>query len=385
MILQNQVHAINFSRKLAMNAVFFLIPLYFLKLGFGGWQIGIVVSLFAFAPLAFAFPTGWVNDRFSIKKMIKAAFLATGFLILIVSRTADFALMALVYLLLGVANNILDVSTNSLYFKDETRMDLNRKYGKLTFWLSLGTALGPIAGGLIIHAYGFPTLFGVFVFFFLGLAVFVPRLEEVRFGVVQLADYKNSIFRKKTLMFSLIIFIVGLHWGVEGTVYSPFLKSHFGLNDFQVSLYISLPLFFLAFSALFISKLKYDAVMNKRLFLLALFLSGSGLILMVNKNVYLSAFFRIIHEVGDGFLGALIVLFISRLFERKSIGGSSGALFSVMMLGQMVGALLFSPLGHQSGLRYPFYVAGALLILNSVYAFFVFRRVEYLGDSSEAP
>jgi predicted MFS family arabinose efflux permease len=76
-------------------------------------------------------------------------------------------------------------------------------------------------------------------------------------------------------------------------------------------------------------------------------------------------------------MGALNVLFISRLFEKKSIGGSAGMLLAVMTLGQMVGALFFSPLGYRAGLQYPFIIAGLILIANTVFSFYVFKKNHY--------
>lgn len=53
MVPKRQIHLINFCRKLAVNTLFFLIPLHFIKIGLGWWQIGTIVSLFAFAPILF--------------------------------------------------------------------------------------------------------------------------------------------------------------------------------------------------------------------------------------------------------------------------------------------------------------------------------------------
>jgi len=105
--------------------------------------------------------------------------------------------------------------------------------------------------------------------------------------------------------------------------------------------------------------------------------SGLGLMLMVNRNVYLSFLFRVVHEFGDGFFGALNALYISRLFERRSIGGSSGALLAMMTLGHMVGALFYSPLGYKAGLQYPFFISGSLLVVNSIFGIYVFKKSQY--------
>jgi MFS family permease len=374
---QKKIHLINFSRKLAVNPIFFLIPLHFLKIGFDGWQIGAIVSLFALAPLLFSFPIGLMNDRISINRLIQSALFLQSIIFLLIGLTDNFFLMAAIFLLLGISNNALDVSTNSLYFKDETDIDLNKKYGLLAFWLAFGAAVGNLFGGFLTYFAGFSTLFYVYSIFILIILLSVGKIGQEKFHSVSLKEYRLNLFNRKTILFCVLIFTLTLHWGAEGTVYSPFLRSFFHLNNLQISLYISLPLFVLAFSAFFIGLLKYDARVNKRIFLLSMFLSGLGLILMVNRNVFFSFLFRVVHEVGDGFIGALNVLFISRLFEKKSIGGSAGMLLAVMTLGQMVGALFFSPLGHRAGLQYPFIISGLILIANTVFSFYVFKKNHY--------
>jgi MFS family permease len=377
MVPQRLIHLINFSRKLTINAVFFLVPLYFLRIGFEGWQIGLVTSLYAFAPLLFSFPTGWLNDRVSIKEVIHAALALLSLLFFLMSRAHHFLPMAFIFLFLGLANNALDVSINNFYYKDESNIDQNKKYSRLVFWQSLGSAVGPVLGGIVIATWNFPTLFIIFAFFLIILQAVVRPLNQVRFEVIPLKVYRTNLLNKKTILFSIMIFVVGLHWGVEGTVYSPFLKRYFNLTTFDVSLYISLSLLALAFSSFFVGLIKHDIRVNKRLFLFSMLLSGSGLILMVNPSLSLSFLFRVIHEVGDGFLGALVVLFISRLFQRASIGGSSAILLAVMTLGHMVGAVVFSSLGFHFGLMYPFLVAGLLLVANAVFAQYCFRTIEY--------
>jgi hypothetical protein len=70
-------------------------------------------------------------------------------------------------------------------------------------------------------------------------------------------------------------------------------------------------------------------------------------------------------------------LFISRLFERESIGGSSAILLTVMTFGHMVGALAFSTLGFQLGLTYPFIVGGLLLVANAGFGQYCFKKASY--------
>lgn len=372
-----KIHLVNFCRKLTVNTLFFLVPLHLLKIELSGWQIGTVASFYGLAPLIFSFPVGWINDRFSIRRIIQGALSFLCLLFLSLAFLTNFYLLCCIFLFLGIANNALDVSINSLYYKDEVEVDLNKKYGRLAFWLALGTATGTISGGTLVHFANFRLLFFVYSAFLVIVLSFTREIGREKFSMVSLKQYRLDLINRKTILFSVLIFILALHWGVEGTVYSPFLRSHFGLNDLQLSLYISVSLFFLAFSGLSIAFLRFDAKLNQRIFLFALFFSGLGHILMINPNVYVSLFFRVIHEIGDGLMGALIFLFISRLFQKESIGGSSGILLALMTLGHMLGAQIFAPIGYKLGLHYPFVISGILLIANSVYGALVFRKISY--------
>jgi len=76
-----RIHALNFVRTMTVTTVFFLAPLHFMELGFDGLAIGLIVSLYAAAPIVFAFPTGWTNDSLSMKKVILGALLLISSLV----------------------------------------------------------------------------------------------------------------------------------------------------------------------------------------------------------------------------------------------------------------------------------------------------------------
>ena len=85
MSLHARIHFINFARTLTVTSIFFLIPLHFLNIGFNGMQIGVIISMFALAPLLISFPTGWVNDRFSMAGVIRGGLLAESLLLLFIA------------------------------------------------------------------------------------------------------------------------------------------------------------------------------------------------------------------------------------------------------------------------------------------------------------
>ena len=377
-----RVHVVNLVRKLTLTTAFFLAPLYFLKLGFNGLQIGLIVSCYSFAPIVFSFPTGWMNDRLSMKRVILAALLAQGLLFVLIGQTRNAGLMALIFLFVGIANNALDVSTNSLYYKDDTDRNPNKKYGIYNFWLAVGPPVGLVIGGILTLTSGYRTLLAVFAVFMAFSTLALRGFGREKFSIVTIREYRSNILRKRTLAFSAFLFVLALHWGVEGTVYSPFIKSRFGLNDFQAALYLALAYVGLALGSLAVSRLPFRPDGNRRLLLLGMTLSGLGHILMVQDDVRLSFIFRFVHEAGDGLMGALVLLTISRLFEKRTIGGSAGLLMSIQTAGLMTGAMAFSSLGYRAGLQYPFFVSGALLVADAVFGLYALPREDGQAEPS---
>jgi MFS family permease len=369
-----RVHAVNFIRTMAVTTVAFLAPLRFMTLGFDGVAIGVIVALFASAPIVFAFPTGWLNDRLSMKKVILGGLLAMSLAIVAVGFVRGVVPMAAVFLLLGVANSALNVSINSLYYKDGAEPDSNRKYGRFIGWLSLGPPAGLVLGSVLTRVAGFRTLLWCLAGL-AGLAALAVRgLGQEKFAAVTVREYRFTIFNKRTLLFSAFLVLLALHWGTELTVYGPFLRSRFGLSDSGVALYMAGAYLALALGAFLVGRLKDDPRRNRRLFLLGMALSGAGLVLMTVGDVRLSFLFRVVHEGGDGLMGAFVVLTISRLFEKKTIGGSAGILTSLQTSGHIAGSLAFSWLGFRAGLQVPMIVAGAILLANAVFGLYAVPR-----------
>jgi hypothetical protein len=275
--------------------------------------------------------------------------------------------MAAVFLVLGVANSAINVSINSFYYKAGADADPNRKYGRFIGWLSLGPPAGLLLGSLLTGVAGFRTLLWVMAGLTALAATAVGAFGEETFEAVSFREYRFSVFNRRTLLFSAFLVLLALHWGTELTVYGPFLRTRFGLDDSGVALYMAGAYLALSLAAFLVARLKYDARRNRRLFLLGMVVSGLGLILMTVGDLRLSFLFRFIHEGGDGLMGAFAVLTISRLFEKKTVGGSAGILSALQTSGHMAGSFAFSWLGFRAGLHVPMIVAGSVLLANAAF------------------
>ena len=369
-----RVHTVNFVRTMAVTTVAFLAPLRFLSLGFDGAGIGVIVALFAAAPIVFSFPTGWMNDRLSMKKVILGGLLTMSLAIVAVGYLRSVLPMAAAFLLLGVANSAINVSINSFYYKDGTEPDSNRKYGRFIGWLSLGPPTGLVLGSVLTRVAGFRSLLWAMAALTALAGLAAGGFGEEKFTAVSARDYRYGVFNKRTLLFSAFLVLLALHWGTELTVYGPFLRTKFGLSDSGVALYMAGAYLALSVAAFLVSRLKDDRVRDRRLFLFGMALSGLGLILMTVGDVRLSFLFRFIHEGGDGLMGAFVVLTISRLFEKRTIGGSAGILTALQTSGHMAGSMAFAWLGFRAGLHVPMIVAGTILLANTAFGLYAIPR-----------
>jgi hypothetical protein len=195
--------------------------------------------------------------------------------------------MAAVFLLLGVANSAINVSINSLYYKDGSEPDSNRKYGRFVGWLSLGPPTGLLLGSVLVRLAGFQMLLWAMAGLAALAALAARGLGGEKFAAVAVRDYRFSVFNKRTLLFSAFLVLLALHWGTELTVYGPFLRTRFGLSDSGVALFMAGAYLALSFSAFLVGRLRDDPARNRRLLLLGMTLSGLGLILMTVGDIRL--------------------------------------------------------------------------------------------------
>ncbi|MBU0530831.1 MAG: MFS transporter, partial [Nanoarchaeota archaeon] len=157
------------------------------------------------------------------------------------------------------------------------------------------------------------------------------------------------------------------HWGAESTSYGLFLQNNLGLDIFMVSLYSAFAIIPLALTSYYFGKRIDKKGMNMRnLFAAGLIISGVFHILHTVPIPWLSFIFRLGHEAGDGIAFIAVFFWISKLFSKNRIGGDSSLMFTVMLLGQVVGSLVFGPLGQLMGYHIPLIISGFTNILCAV-------------------
>ena len=145
----------NFTNHIRFAARGVLIPLYgndVLRMSTG--EIGLVLSASTFANVLMVVPGGYIVDRYGRKIALVPAFVLTGVVFALFPFARDFASLAVVSFLLGVVSGIGGGATMAI------AADLSPEGSKgffLGFWQTvgdLGSAVGPVALGLLADLYG---------------------------------------------------------------------------------------------------------------------------------------------------------------------------------------------------------------------------------------
>ncbi len=143
-------------------------PLHALRGGQSAWAVGLLLALFALAPIALAMHSGRLADRWGFHRPIRLAtgVCVAGGLLATVSQSlagpATYALLCLGALCAGAAANMVVIATQrtaGMMAAD------NLQRVQVFSWLGLApavsNAVGPVLAGLLIDAAGFQAAFGV--------------------------------------------------------------------------------------------------------------------------------------------------------------------------------------------------------------------------------
>ncbi|GMV45280.1 MAG: hypothetical protein AMXMBFR66_06780 [Pseudomonadota bacterium] len=146
----------------AMAGLRMAAPLQALGEGYSAWSVGVLLALFAAAPVLLALPTGRLADRHGYHRPVRCAVLlsAAGMLLAVASTFVDgplrFALLCVAAALVGTGANtgLLTIQrTAGLAARDAT--ERVRVFSWLGIAPSFANVVGPVAVGFMIDGLGF--------------------------------------------------------------------------------------------------------------------------------------------------------------------------------------------------------------------------------------
>jgi MFS family permease len=250
--------------------------------------------------------------------------------------------------------------------KTDTGQRTGRRVGLFVAWRYGGLLVGTILAGYVLHWLDFRGAFHTMGAVCLLLVPAALYLAPTRLAKVRVREYFRDLSDLRVVLFAGWLFLFTMHWGVESTCYSLFLRREMGLSMQQMGWYMSAEFLAVAAAGLLIApRLGRESSLTVLGFA-GVMLSGLGHIGMVVGNVWVSVAFRAVHGFGDGALSVLLYLGIAKLFHIERLGGNTGALNLAMMAGQIAGAMIAGPLGEKAGYALPIWTSGVLMIALAV-------------------
>ncbi len=370
-------NGLNFFKQFLISFTFFFLPLFLFDLGFDGLQIGILMSIFNVVNLFSSFPIGIINDKLSIKYVIITGMLLESVFFAGLYYFTDFWIIIPFFIAGGLGGNMIDTSIRSLTFKALGPGGRGRKLGIYQLASTGGFGIGIVLGGFMLAALDFPIVMMITSASFLLLAFISYIITESRIERFPISEYRNIILKRSTAIFLLPLFLFGIHWGAEHTSYSLFLREVLGLDLGGIGVYMGIPVIILAVVSL-IAGTRIDKTGNNKVFFFAgLVVSGLGHILMAYPVVPISFMFRILHEIGDAMAAVGYNVSFSKIFKVERVAGETSIAYTVMIMGAVVGSIVFGPVGFAYGFSYPLIISGVLSLLSFAILFTLRKKVDF--------
>jgi len=364
----------------ASRISFFFIPIYLDLKGFNGLEIGILVALSAVAAFISFFPSGIINDRKSIKKPLALSFALLAIFYFGMTLVDGFVFFFILFLIGGIGTKVGSNSLKNYFLKKSQLEKKGKSLGSYQLFVMIGVAFGVLSVGFFVPLFNFEIVLqavAVILALLIGLLFF---LEDFEVSETKIHEYKTDFFKKDVIFFSLILFLFTLHWGAESTTYGLLLTEHFGLDVFGAGIYMAFSLIFVGIAAYFFGKrIDQKKTSVSKMLALGMLISGTMHILMVFEPIAFSFFARAIHEIGDGMFEIGMLVWMADSFSFKRLAGNASLLMTVTVLGEIIGAILFSTLGDMFGYASAFIVSGAIAVIASLF-FVVLRKRFFLKN-----
>lgn len=236
---------------LLQGAVYVVRPMVTYKsvdLGADPILVGLVGATFALAPLLFAIQIGrWVDRGFEGRAMVFGSLLALGTTVGLIF-VESIALLVLAMPLLGIGHLLVMTGGQTMIANRSKNEKYERNFGLLTFYASLGHAIGPLAGGLLADRGGVnidvDAAFMFAVVLFIAATVVVIPLFQKSLGKEQAPSVDaRSVRRVLSLKgFPSAMFVAGSITAVIDVtlIFLPLLGRELGLSATQVGILLAL-------------------------------------------------------------------------------------------------------------------------------------------------
>lgn len=347
--------------------VFYLFPLFVLDQGGDKTDIGFLMGIMG---LAAVLTRPWISglvDQIGRKRSVITAGLglaAISLAHLFFDDTIKEIYPALVCLrfLYGAGLGLSIVATLTLAADLSSGPRLNEGLGIFGLMPMVGIAIGPIAGEMIVHQYGFNGMFITAAIFFLSGCIMITPVTE-RFTPSRggtKGDFVRALRFPVVWRMALICLCFGIAFAAHGGFVTPFAKS----------IHLSISWYFGCYSAaavlsrVFVGRLagRFGEI---RIIPSALVFSGVGFIILTQISSSLGLMGAgLIAGLGHGLLFPCLIALTIRPVAIANRGKVTGVITGGVDLGLFIGSLVMGQLGDHFGFHSIFIAATVTLFFG---------------------
>lgn len=163
------------------------------ELGTSLTLVGIVMSVRSILNGTLAYPFGWLADRMSRVLLASIGLAVVGVCSLVVPWAGSFALMMLVFVILGIFESMASPSLNAITVGKGRVLGMGSVMGVSNTASSIGLLIGSLAGGAIADSFGTAWVFRyAAIFVFAGVVAFNLFMRRERQGKESGVCVENS-------------------------------------------------------------------------------------------------------------------------------------------------------------------------------------------------
>lgn len=340
---------------------FFLTVFFRDDLGFSGTEIGILYALQAVAGVLVSLPAGLGSDRFLTRHLVALSLLVQAIGFTLMTGVEAFLPFAAVFLLWNLANGAFRLSLDIHVLKWDDGVRTPQRVSLYQAARYGGFAVGTAAAGHVLGLVGFRAALLLTAGVTGVLALASRTLPPTVIRPARMAEYRGDLRAPGVAFFFTWIFLFSTHWGAEFTSYSLFLREDLGLSLGEMGWYMAAEFVAMTVAFLVHGRRARVAERLRGVAVFGLVLSGLGQVAMtLTGDPVVSCACRFVHGLGDSSVLLVFYLGVARLFVPERLGGNSGMINTMTMLGMIAGALIFGPLGEARGYALPLLVSGLL-------------------------
>lgn len=338
------------------------------------------MGIYSIAALIFMIPLGVLSDRLNAKTMLITGTVLVLLHICGLYYVSEFIPLLGVTFMGGIGWSLFQTVLYALFLKVIPEEGKGLNIALYQAGLFVGFGVGPLLGGLLIQKSGYGLLLKVSAFVAVFLAACFYLLPSTRLSVFKWFDYYKDIVRKPPLLFLLLYFVYGLHFGVEQSGFSVLMDDLFFSSNQIGLVYMAIGVW-MGVLAPFVGR--WIDVSQR----IAPFLIG-GIVLSAVFHIltaYVTSFsqmviVRLLHTLGDTYVILSFGLLTALLFPGERMGGNSAVVYTVRTLGTFSGNILTGFTAAKIGIPGSFVFSGVfimlvgLILIPQIMSFFVFNN-----------